>query len=193
MKANIKTIGIDDAPFELYSRTQREAMIVGVVMRSNDYLEGVLSSSVEIDGINATRNVVDMVRESKHYRQLKAIFLDGITMGGFNVLDIARIFDLTGIPVLSLTRNQPEFESIEHALKKHFEDGEERWSLISKGELLSFETPAGTIYGKIAGLSQEQAQELIDITIKHGQIPEPVRVAHLIASGVVKGESSGKA
>ena len=192
MKANIKTIGIDDAPFELYSSSQREAMIVGVVMRSNHYLEGVLSSSVKIDGTNSTRNVVDMVRGSKHYRQLKAIFLDGITMGGFNVLDIDRIFDFTGIPVLSLTRNQPEFESIEHALKKHFEDGAERWSLISKGKLLSFETPAGTIYGKIAGLSWEQAQELIDITIKHGQIPEPIRVAHLIASGVVKGESSGK-
>ena len=193
MKNNIKTIGIDDAPFELHDASQRDAMMVGVVMRGNDYLEGVLCSSVEIDGLNSTRKVVEMVRDSKHHRQLKAILLDGITMGGFNVLDIVRIFELTGIPVLSLTRNLPEFESIEDALKKHFTDGEERWSLINRGELHSFKTPAGTIYGKIVGISKVQAQELIDITIKHGQIPEPIRAAHLVASGVVKGESSGKA
>ena len=192
MKSNIKTMGMDDAPFDLHDVSCREVMVVGAVMRSNNYLEGVLRSYITIDGMDATRVVVDMVRGSRHLRQLKAIFLDGITMGGFNVLDIARIHELTGIPVLSLVRKEPEFDSIRKALEKNFTDWELRWNIINKGELHSFETPSGTIYGKIVGVSKERAQELIDVTIMHGQIPEPVRAAHLIASGVVTGESSGK-
>ncbi|HID72061.1 MAG TPA: DUF99 family protein [Thermoplasmata archaeon] len=193
MKLNIKTIGIDDAPFDFHNLRQRETMLVGAVMRSNHYLEGVLSTTIEIDGTDATEKVIEMVRDSRHHRQLKAIFLDGITMGGFNVLDIFRICELTGIPVLSLTRNEPDFKSIESALKTHFPDGEERWLLIKRGRLHRFKAGEKEIFGKIAGIEPEKAQELIDVTTKYGHIPEPVRVAHLIASGIVKGESTGKA
>ncbi len=192
MKTNIKTLGIDDGPFDFHDPGCKEAMLVGVVMRSNNYLEGVLKSSVEVDGTNATRIVVDMVCSSRHHPQLKAIFLDGISVGGFNVLDIERIYELTGVPVLALTRREPDFQSIKAALKKHFQDWELRWSLVTRGKLHRFQTQTGDIFGKLAGLEQREAQELLEVTTMHGQIPEPVRAAHLIASGIITGDSSGR-
>ena len=193
MKHNIKTIGIDDASFCLRDPASREVLVVGVVLRANHYLEGVVSSHIEIDGTNATRVLADMVRETRHFKQLKAIFLDGITMGGFNVVDLERLFELTNLPILSLTRAIPDFSSIEAALKKHFTDGQERWRLVERGTLHSFSAGEGEIFGKIIGLSQEQAQELIDITTWLGQLPEPIRMAHLMATGVVNAESTKRA
>jgi len=39
----------------------------------------------------------------------------------------------------------------------------------------------------------EDAEEIIRLSTTRSAIPEPVRVAHLIAAGVVTGESKGNA
>jgi endonuclease V-like protein UPF0215 family len=44
-----------------------------------------------------------------------------------------------------------------------------------------------------AGLSLEQARRIVHDTTLHGNIPEPLRVAHLIAGGVTTGKSRGRA
>ena len=49
------------------------------------------------------------------------------------------------------------------------------------------------IYIKCAGISLQETEELIRLSTIRGVIPEPIRVAHLIASGIIRGESYGKA
>ena len=49
------------------------------------------------------------------------------------------------------------------------------------------------MYIKCTGISLEDAKEIINISTIRGVIPEPIRVAHLIASGITRGESYGKA
>jgi endonuclease V-like protein UPF0215 family len=44
-----------------------------------------------------------------------------------------------------------------------------------------------------AGLSIEEARRLVRATTLHGQVPEPLRLAHLIAGGIVTGRSRGRA
>ncbi|MDD5779140.1 MAG: DUF99 family protein [Candidatus Thermoplasmatota archaeon] len=41
-------------------------------------------------------------------------------------------------------------------------------------------------------MSIEEATEILKISIVRGAIPEPIRVAHLIATGIKTGESYGK-
>jgi len=43
------------------------------------------------------------------------------------------------------------------------------------------------------GLSLDQARKLVADTTLHGNIPEPLRVAHLIAGGITTGKSRGRA
>lgn len=43
------------------------------------------------------------------------------------------------------------------------------------------------------GLSEEAARQLVAATTLHGHLPEPLRLAHLIAGGVVTGQSRGRA
>jgi hypothetical protein len=190
MKDEIRLIGVDDSPFTF--RDMR-IPIIGVVLRGGSYLECVLKKDVEVDGDDSTKSCIDMIKNTKYRKQLQAMLLDGISLGGFNVVDIEEIFNKTKLPVITITRDKPNLKKIESALKKHFSDWEKRLDLINKGGLHEIETKHNPIYVKFVGIDIKETKEIIKISTIRGVIPEPIRVAHLIASGIKRGESYGKA
>jgi hypothetical protein len=188
MKKEIRILGIDDMPF---SFGDEKVDIVGVVMRGRTYLEGVLKTTIDVDGKDATQKIIEMVEKTKHRKQLKIIMIDGIALGGFNVVDGYEIYKKTGLPVITITRNKPDMKKIKEALKKHFDDWQERWKIINRKETeeIKLKYPA---YVKYFGLSKEDVEDIIKLSTIRGAIPEPIRVAHLIATGIKKGESRGR-
>jgi len=189
-KKNIRVMGIDDAQFKF---GDKKTLIAAVVIRAPSYVESVLSSEVEIDGEDATMKLIELIKKSKQHDQLKAVFIDGASLGGFNVFNIQNIFSEIGIPIITITRNKPDMDSIKSALKKHFDDWEERFKILDQGQLLEIETPHKPIYIKIIGISKDAAIKLIKLTTVRGVLPEPIRLAHLIATGIATGESQSKA
>lgn len=189
MKRQVRILGIDDAPFTF---NEKYSTVIGVVMRGGEYLECVLRSHVTIDGTEATVVCAQMVLHSRHRKQLKAVMIDGASLGGFNVIDINDLSETITLPVMTITRDEPDQKKIKSALQKNFKDWEERWSLLQHGRLYKVQTHHNPIYMKCAGVSLEEAKELINISTIRGVIPEPIRVAHLIASGITRGESYGK-
>jgi hypothetical protein len=119
--------------------------------------------------------------------------VDGAGLGGFNVVDIHELFESTNLPVITITRDKPDFSKIKRALQKNFKDWKDRWTILQRGELKTITTQYNPIYIKYTGLSLDEAKEIINISTIRGVIPEPIRVAHLIASGITRGESYGKA
>ena len=190
MKHQIRILGIDDAPFTFQDTS---TAIIGVVMRGGEYIECVLKNQISIDGDDATQICSAMINNTKHKKQLKVIMLDGVTLGGFNVIDTQTLYEETRLPILTITRDKPDFQTIKHALQKNFDDWKRRWSLINKGPLHEIQTHHNPIYIKQVGVSLEEAKELIKLSTIRGVLPEPIRVAHLIASGITRGESYGKA
>ena len=190
MKQQIRLLGIDDSPFTF---TDKYGTIIGVVMRGGEYLEGVLKNQVSIDGDDATYACKQMIENTRHRTQLKALLLDGIALGGFNIVDIEEIYTTTNLPVITITRDKPDFEKIKLALQKNFKDWEKRFNLMKKGKLHEVKTRYNPIYVKCIGINIEEAKEIIKLSTIRGVIPEPIRVAHLIASGITRGESYGKA
>ncbi|RLF29032.1 MAG: hypothetical protein DRN08_00890 [Thermoplasmata archaeon] len=190
MKKQIRILGIDDSPFTF---TDKYALVIGVVMRGGEYLECVLREQVAVDGNDATHVCCEMIKNTRHRRQLRAVMIDGVALGGFNIVDIDEIHQVTGVPVITVTRDKPDFEKIKAALKKNFDDWRDRWETMSAGMLHIVETKHSPIYVKCSGLSIEKAKKIINLSTIRGVIPEPIRVAHLIASGISKGESYGKA
>jgi len=187
MKGEIRVIGIDDSPFNF---DDEYSNIIGVVMRGGEYIECILKSTVEIDGNDATKACIKIINDTKHKMQLKAILLDGISLGGFNVVDIKRLYNSTNIPVITVTRDEPDFEKIERALKKNFKDWDKRLILIKKGTLHKVKTSHNPIFIKCVGITLSEAKEIIKISTIRGVIPEPIRVAHLIASGIKRGDTT---
>lgn len=190
IKREIRILGIDDSAL-----INEKVMIVGAVLRGGDWMDGVLRSDITKDGLDATDVICRMITRSKHYGQIRAIMLDGITYAGFNVVDIEDLYRETGIPVIVVMRSEPDFEKIKSAIK-YFPDGEERWTIIKKAgkiEKLAGENGKKSIYIQRIGISLETVSKIIRLTSIRSNIPEPLRVAHLIATGIILGESRGKA
>ncbi len=161
--------------------------IFGCVM-SGSYVEGFMFSEIEVDGLDATEKIIGMLRRSKFAKQLKCVFLPGITFGGFNVADIREIWERTGIPVVVVMRKRPNISEFRRAASL-LPNGEERLRIIKRaGDVYR----AASLYVQLAGIDLEVAEEYIKMCRVKGSIPEPLRLAHLAASAVVHGESRGK-
>jgi endonuclease V-like protein UPF0215 family len=190
IKKEIRILGIDDSPFPAH--TTQPVMVIGTVFRAGEWLDGVLRTFIRGDGRDATTRIIEMVNSTRHKDQLGVIMLDGVTFGGFNVINIQKVFDETGIPVIVIMRKYPNFEKIQKALRR-FDDWEERWQdILDAGEVYEIENNEN-IYIQINGIDMEDAKEIIKLSTTRSAIPEPVRVAHLIAAGIVTGESKGNA
>jgi len=182
IKPEIRVLGVDDGKFFLHA--QGTVIVVGVVFRGGYSIDGVMHTNILIDGLDATEKFASMINTSPHHRQLRLVMLNGITFGGFNIVDINRLYAATGLPVLSLTHEKPDLEAVHKALK-NLPNSEERWKLIVKaGEIYEIINNGATVYLTLAGISLADAQIIIRLTSTRGCLPEPLRVAHLIASGI---------
>jgi hypothetical protein len=182
IKPEIRILGVDDGPFILH---RGYAPVVGVVFRGGYWLDGVLSTKIRVDGFDATDKIAAMIRDSPHYRQVRVIMLDGVTFGGFNVVDIKELHALTNLPVIVVTRDKPSFREI-HAAVKNLPNSAERWKAVQNaGKIFEVHTRSRgeKVYMELCGMRESDARKILQITSTRSSIPEALRVAHLIASG----------
>jgi len=186
VKSEIRVLGIDDSVF--IPRTKGEVDIIGVVFRGGQWLDGVMRTQVEIDGLDATEKIATMIKNSPHYEQIRVIMLDGMTFAGFNIVDIKELYKKTRLPVITVTREKPNFTDIKKALK-NLPNYEKRWKIMENaGETFPVQTREGEepVYVQVAGISESDAERILKKTSTRSNVPEALRVAHIIASGLSK-------
>ena len=184
IKPEIRVLGIDDGVFTPHAKGL--APIVGVVFRGGYWLDGVMNTKIRVDGLDATHKIASMILNSPHHKQLRVIMLNGITFAGFNVADIKKLNIKTKLPVITVTREKPNFAEIREALK-NLPRSEERWKIIrNTGEIIEVHTRnrREKVYMQHSGICEEDAIKILRLTSTRSNIPEALRVAHLIASGL---------
>jgi len=184
IKPEIRVLGVDDGVFTPHS--EGSALIVGVVFRGGYWLDGVMSTKIKVDGLDATDRIASMITESPHHRQLRIIMLDGITFGGFNVVDIKELRLKTGLPVIAVTRDKPNLVDIRKAIM-NLPAAEERWkAILNAGSISAVRTRGRNekVYMEVSGILKKDARRILKLTSIRSSVPEPLRVAHLIASGI---------
>jgi uncharacterized protein len=190
MKDQVRVLGIDDAPFKF---GDEKVPVVGAMLRAPSYLEAVMTSAATVDGNDSNDVISKMVNASRYRDQIKLMLIDGIALGGFNVVDIGEIFERTGIPVATVTRDRPDIDEMSRALRKHFIDWERRLDIIKRKEIMAVTTRHSPIFVSFEGISKEELVMTMEGCTVLGALPEPIRVAHLIAAAMVRGESKGDA
>ena len=189
IKKEIRILGIDDSNF---TREDLDVLVVGALLRGGYWIDGVLSTHVQRDGLDATEKIINMILKTR-YKDLRAIMLKGVTIAGFNLIDIEKLNLDTGLPVVVVMRKMPDLESIEKALS-NLKYKEKRVEIIGRAGRIYQGTvqEESDIFFQFKGIEEDDARELIRISSMHSNIPEPLRVAHIIATGVVRGESTKK-
>ena len=179
-------VGVDDGPFEGGSRG--DVPFVAAVCAATR-LDGVLVGALRKDGANATERIARLLSGSRFARHLQLVMLQGIALGGFNVVDLQRLSSLLGLPVLAVARRRPDLAAIRSALLEHVPGGGRKWRLIEKAGPME---KNGGVWVQRAGLTPAEAGEALRRTTTMGNLPEPLRLAHLVAGALVTGESRGR-
>jgi uncharacterized protein len=179
-------IGIDDGPF---SRAAGSSVLIAGPVFSACRLDGLLTTSVQRDGLDATEALIRMINESRFAEHIQLIMLGGVTVGGFNILDLHKLSSATERPVLAIVRRQPDMRAIDRALENVSEADARRSLLRSQGTA----EHVGNLFIHRVGLSTRSAEDTISALTIHGNLPEPLRIAHILAGGIATGRSRGAA
>jgi len=186
VKPEIRVLGVDDGVFIPHSKGV--ATVVGVVYRGGYWLDGAMRTEVRIDGMDATEKIVSMITSSPHYDQLRVVMLNGVTFAGFNVVDIKKLFERVHLPVITVTREKPDFDDIRKALRNLPEYEMRLEAMENAGKIIEVCTRDAeqAVYVQIAGISEKDAEKILKSTSTRSNIPEALRVAHIIASGLTR-------
>ncbi len=179
-------LGIDDGPFE--KRVQDATPIVGVVMEGPDLVEGVAVTRFPVDGDGVTDFLARWVTGLRFHEGLHGIVLGGVTIAGLAVVDVPALAEATGVPVLVVNRRDPRETRLLAAL--------EAAGLAERHQFLrrcpeTFQLGSG-VYLACAGATRAGATHLVQASTGKAGLPEPLRLAHMIARAAVTGESRGR-
>ncbi|MFZ5556364.1 MAG: DUF99 family protein [Pseudomonadota bacterium] len=176
-------IAFDDAPFAAGHRG--DVPVVGVVY-ADRRPEGVLITRVRRDGANATAVLARAIAQSRHYRHLRLILLQGIALAGFNVVDIDALAAQARLPVLVVVRRRPDMEAVRRALLTRVPGGQRKWRLVERAGLPE---RIGGCWIQRAAISRAAAEAVLRRFAVYSRVPEPLRMAHLVAGAIGAGES----
>ena len=184
LKPNFRVLAIDDGSFK--PKQKEKIPLIGVIYRIDGRIEGILSQKISVDALDSTEKIIAMLSGGKFLPQISFILLQGINFAGFNIADVQKIHKKLHKPIIIVFRKFPNMDEIKKALEK-FPDKEKRLALIKNaGKICRF----NSIHFQFIGTDEATAAEVIKKTLMHSFLPEPIRIAHLIASGITCGQST---
>ena len=180
MKNNIRVIGIDDGPFK--RGTDIETCITGVVMRLDGTIEDIRIRMLKIDDANVLETISALIPENSR-TLIKAVISEGVTFGGFGLIDPESFFVYTSIPFISITKGKASLEAMKRALSAHHSYASILQTL-EKLKPLRVELNKRQYMLNYSGITESDAILILKKLMLTGNVPEPVRLAHIISRAV---------
>ncbi|MCS7138639.1 MAG: DUF99 family protein [Crenarchaeota archaeon] len=180
-KKAIRALGIAES----FKRNSEKAILAGVVMRSDFLIDGFSFAKTTIMGDDATDSVIFLYR-SLEREDVNLIMISGTIISMYNIVDINRVFEETGKPVLAVTYRPSK--GVEETIKRHFPDNWENKleayrRLGSRKEIIL--KTGFKVFVRNVGIDDFDSKIVLNRFIVFGRIPEPLRVARLLARSVV--------
>jgi endonuclease V-like protein UPF0215 family len=175
-KKAIRALGVAES----FRPTAKKSSLAGVVLRSDLVVDGFVFGAATVGGADATSSLLRMYRKLER-GDLNLIMLAGCIISRYNIVDVDELARRSGLPVICLTYN--ESKGIEDAIRRHFDHPEgriESYRRLGARSPLSLHT-GHRVYVRTAGISDADAKRVLDAFTLQGGVPEPVRLARLLA------------
>ncbi|MEX0764019.1 MAG: DUF99 family protein [Nitrosopumilaceae archaeon] len=166
---------------ESFREDEKISTLAGVVMRRDFIIDGFVFGQTTIEGNDATDSILKM-HQKLNRDDISFVMISGLIISMYNIVDIKKIWDKLKIPVIGVTYD--DSKGIEAAIKYHFPNSyqskiEEYHKL---GERTKIRLHTGhDLYIRIEGCTVQETKSLLDTFTLQGAIPEPLRVAHMLA------------
>ena len=181
-KIGIRVLGIAES----FRKNQEYSTLAGVVMRSDLVIDGFARSKLKVSGSDATKSTVEVFTRMKR-NDINAMMISGSVLSVYNVLDIDEIFRELRVPVVALSfkRSKSDLARNIRALFSS-KDAKEKIRLLEKlGSPTKLRLETGyDVFVRTAGITDSVANKLLDKFTLQGSVPEPIRVARLLAKAV---------
>ena len=166
---------------ESFQEKDKTSTLAGVVMRRDFVIDGFVFGYATISGNDATNSILQMYK--KLYRDdISFIIISGLIISLYNIVDIKKIWQDVKIPVVGVTYENSK--GIEDAIKFHFPNSYqskiEEYHNLGERTKLSLHT-GHDLYVRIEGCTIQETKNLLDAFTLQGSIPEPLRVAQMLA------------
>jgi len=181
----IRVIGIDDTPFSV---ADERVNVAGVVCARTRF-EGMLWTNIARDGWDATSALVEVLKRSKFLAQLHLLLRDGVAMGGFNVVDLEALAQQLDLPCVTVMRKLPNLDAMRAAMD-NLPDADRRWERLLRAGPIHCHPP---YYFQVVGEAPQLMLAALKVLTDRGNVPEALRLAHLIGAAVQQGESGRRA
>ncbi|MGD1835551.1 MAG: DUF99 family protein [Nitrososphaeraceae archaeon] len=172
---------------ESFDISEKYSTLVGIIMRKDFIIDGVTIGGITVRGNDSTYVIINLINNLAR-NDINCIFIDGIIVSMYNIIDGSKIFRNTGIPLIALTFENPK-KDIHETLKKYFpydyESRISKYDKIGKRHIIKLKTNK-VVYSKNWGINSDDASNLINSFIIQGSIPEPIRIAKLCAKAFLK-------
>ena len=182
-KKGVRALGISESFMKSKSR---KSILAGVVMRADLIVDGFSFSRTTVGGMDATDCVIQLYQMLCR-DDINFIFLNGCVISWFNIINLGRVHNETGLPVICTTYEESE------GLDKYFLEyfGAEAVDRIAQykenGEREELKLHTGkTVFARYLGLDRKEAVRILDRFTLQGAIPDPLRVARLLARTLVQ-------
>ncbi len=168
----IRKVGLQE--YTTYACVSMRSTAQGIYPR--DATLGLL----RVDGLEASSVIAAAVRLLE--RKPAAVILDSVTIAGFNVVSPSTIYRLVGAPVIVVYSYKPSYERLRRGALNlaTFKVIDRIIRLVDNA--IQLKTRRGVLYALLWGVDPPEALRLVEEFQIHSRIPEPVRVAHYIAS-----------
>jgi endonuclease V-like protein UPF0215 family len=179
-KKGVRVLGISES----FKKNDTTSTLAGVIMRGDLRIDGFGVCFPTIGGMDATTELLTLYDKLKR-EDIRSWMLGGHVISWFNIVDLETLQEETAIPVISVSFHPSE--GIEKYLTEYFPDDWERRSemLNSMNERVEVQLSTGhSVFLNTAGISLSSAKQLVDNFTLDGRVPEPIRVARTIASGL---------
>ncbi len=167
---------------ESFSQTSKKSVLSGIVMSTDLVIDGFVMGHSTVGGDDATDAILAM-HEKLNRSDVSFLLISGIVISLYNILDVKRISEKIGLPVVGVTYE--ESSGIEDAIKHHFPESYDsklaEYSKLGSREKITLHT-SHNLYIRNEGCTILEAKQLLDKITLQGSIPEPLRIAHLLAN-----------
>jgi endonuclease V-like protein UPF0215 family len=180
-KRGVRVLGIAES----FLKTRPSSRLAGVVMRKDLRVDGFGFARISVGGDDATEGVLKIFRGLAR-SDINALLLNGSVISWFNIVDLAFVSEETGLPVISLTYE--ESEGLEGYIREYFPLPGKKIDMYRKlgpREPLRLKT-GFEVYARFLGATAEETKGLLNSFTLEGKVPEPLRVARLLARSISK-------
>lgn len=181
-KKGIRVLGISES---FIKNKSKKSILTGLIMRADLVIDGFSFSKTTVGGMDATESVLEIYQKLGR-EDINLVFLNGCVISWFNIIDLKRVYRDIARPIICITYEKSE--GLEKYLTEYF--GPKAEDRIAKykenGEREEFKLHTGKrIFGRYLGLDREDAIQALNKFTLNGSIPEPLRVARLLARTLV--------